>query len=472
MTSAEPARSGLPGEQLYRLLADSLPDAALMLYDGDLRFLLVGGAALRDAGYDPDTMTGRLLSEVVAPASLPRLEPLYRAALAGEERDLAYAGPDGARQYEVRFRPVRDDAGAVVAGLVVTHEVTERVRAAAALEESQSRWERFFTQAPVGIWIAETGPKGKVLEVNDALCALLGRTREQVLASSKEELLGPLEELERTAPLRPGVDRHVERVVVRPDGSEVVLSIDGRVVQEPDGLRSLGHFADVTDRHRAQEELQSALSFQEAVLSVIPDPVHVADAEVGTHVWTSRELGRDLGYSDAQLEAMDARGTELVHPDDMALLADSVARVAQAADGELVHVRHRALAADGSQRWIDRRKTPFRRAPDGTVEQYVSVTRDVTAEVEAEEALRSSLAFQQAVLTTSPDMVSVFDVAEGRTLWVSRSMGDMLGYDLPGVRALQGDGFHRIVHPEDLEEFLGSAQEWLRLQDGEVHQST
>lgn len=471
MTSAEPARSLLPGEQLYRLLADTLPDAALMLYDGDLRFLLVGGAALRDAGYDPDTMTGRLLHEVVAPESLPRLEPLYRAALAGEERDLAYTGPDGARQYEVRFRPVRDDAGAVVAGLVVTREVTERVRAAAALAESRDRWQRFFDQAPVGIWIAEPGPKGRVLEVNDALCTMLGRTREQVLASSKEELLGPLEDLERSAPLRPGVDRHVERLVVRPDGSEVVVSINGRVVQEPEGLRSLGHFVDVTDRHRVQEELQSALAFQDAVLSVIPDPVHVADAEVGTHVWTSRELGHDLGYDDAQLEAMDARGSAMVHPEDMALLADSVARVAQAADGELVHVRHRALAADGSQRWIDRRKTPFRRAADGTVEQYVSVTRDVTAEVEAEEALRSSLAFQQAVLTTSPDIVSVYDVVEDRTVWVSRSLGELLGYDLAQMQQLQTGGMGGLVHPDDPEEHLDFSRRCRDLADGEVLQT-
>jgi len=125
----------------YRTLLAHLPDSAIVLFDHELRLLLVEGERHGAHGVDPAAMEGRLLGEVLEGEELARLEPEYRAALAGEPRSFDLDLPDGVA-YWVQVVPLRDDLGHIIGGMALSRDITERRRAERALEERARDLER------------------------------------------------------------------------------------------------------------------------------------------------------------------------------------------------------------------------------------------------------------------------------------------------------------------------------------------
>ncbi len=135
-------------EARYRALLRHYPDGAVFLADHDLRLLVADGQALHAAGMDPAAIAGRRLHEVLAPESAIALEPEYRAALAGEER--SFTSQHAGRVYDGRAVPVRDDAGRVVAAMVLARDVTERARADAEREALEAQLRQAQKMGAVG----------------------------------------------------------------------------------------------------------------------------------------------------------------------------------------------------------------------------------------------------------------------------------------------------------------------------------
>src|SRR6185436_19093743 len=98
--------------------------AAIFMFDHDLRLLLVLGEAMRANGYDPDAMTGRLLSEAFAQDVVDLLEKPYRAALAGHPQDFDYTSPGRGRQFRIRVRPITGPDNEIVGALSVNEDVS------------------------------------------------------------------------------------------------------------------------------------------------------------------------------------------------------------------------------------------------------------------------------------------------------------------------------------------------------------
>ena len=111
-------------ELRFTQLAASLPDAAIFMFDHDLRLQLVLGEAIRANGYDPAAMTGRLLNEAFAQDVVDLLESPYRAALAGHPQDFDYTSPGRGRQFRIRVRPITGPDNEIVGALSVNEDVS------------------------------------------------------------------------------------------------------------------------------------------------------------------------------------------------------------------------------------------------------------------------------------------------------------------------------------------------------------
>lgn len=125
--------SDVPNSTLLRIVMQNLPDATVLLFDHDLRYLLAEGQSLLRHGHDPAQMLGRTLHEVLPSEPSSRLAELYRSALAGQRVQVEHTH-DG-RIYVSSFVPVPDTAGNIVAGLAVVEDITERRRLEQALRE-------------------------------------------------------------------------------------------------------------------------------------------------------------------------------------------------------------------------------------------------------------------------------------------------------------------------------------------------
>jgi PAS domain S-box-containing protein len=116
---------------LYRRLASNMPDAAVFLFDLDLRYILAEGQSLQ---LDPSELEGRTIWEAFAPETAAAIEPSYRAALAGETSELELKL--GVNWYLVTVAPTFED-GEIVGGLAYAAQITQRKRLEEQLHQSQ-----------------------------------------------------------------------------------------------------------------------------------------------------------------------------------------------------------------------------------------------------------------------------------------------------------------------------------------------
>ncbi|WP_339103298.1 PAS domain S-box protein [Haloterrigena salinisoli] len=127
-------------ERRYRTLAEHFPNGAVGVYDEDLRYTLIEGAALGDTLPDMTRTEGHRMPTVFPDDVVAELEPLYRAAIEDGETDNTTITFDG-QHWRVWAAPLRDADGEIFAGLSFTQEITEQIERERRLEELIDRLE-------------------------------------------------------------------------------------------------------------------------------------------------------------------------------------------------------------------------------------------------------------------------------------------------------------------------------------------
>ena len=77
------------------------------------------------------------------------------------------------------------------------------------------------------------------------------------------------------------------------------------------------------------------------------------------------------------------------------------------------------------------------------------------------------LRFLQQITRVAPTVLYVFDLREGRNIWVNRSVFGMLGYEEEELARMGGLVLPTLMHPEDLERYEHHYERLLGLADGE-----
>jgi PAS domain S-box-containing protein len=176
----------------------------------------------------------------------------------------------------------RDQEGRPTAILEINTDVTERVLAEKALQESEERYRRLFEDDLTGDYLAT--PEAQILACNPAFLELFGFTDlSQALQTSLIELRRNPEEWPAFLDRLKGLGRlkHHQSVMRRLDGQEIyvvenavgVLDRAGRLIQIK------GYLFDDTERQRSERLLQEAEERYRLLVEMIPDAVLVSDAQ-------------------------------------------------------------------------------------------------------------------------------------------------------------------------------------------------
>jgi len=189
-------------------------------------------------------------------------------------------------------------------------DITDLKKAEEALRLSEEKANALVKYAPTGIYeIDYRNPKFK--NVNDAMCKILGYTREELLAMSPADVLDAdsgLRFKERVMNLLAGkkIDDTVEFKVKTKDGRTIytVLNVmftykDGK----PDNAVVIAH--DVTERKKAMEALQR----QAALIDLSPDAIIVKELGDTITFWSE---GAEKLYGYSKAEAIDRNASVLL----------------------------------------------------------------------------------------------------------------------------------------------------------------
>lgn len=165
-----------------------------------------------------------------------------------------------------------------------TIDVTRVHDAETERQESDDRLAATYEAATIGI--AEAGEDGRLLRVNDALCTMLGRSREQLLAMTFLDYTHP-DSVEQDAALYARqvageLDNYVLRKqAVKLDGQALYLDVYSSSVRAPDGRFRYGVrvIQDVTLAREMENRVRESVRHMRDLLEAMPAAVYTTDAE-------------------------------------------------------------------------------------------------------------------------------------------------------------------------------------------------
>lgn len=111
-------------ERRYRTIAEYFPNGIVALFDDDFTYTLAAGQGFADLPVDPEDVEGRSVREAWGDETADELEPVFEAALDGEERSVELSYADA--EWVVRGVPITDERGDVFAGMTTAQNITER----------------------------------------------------------------------------------------------------------------------------------------------------------------------------------------------------------------------------------------------------------------------------------------------------------------------------------------------------------
>ena len=232
----------------------------IAVVDREYRYLVANRAFLKQRNLQPGEVLGRRIGEVLGQEAFAvvksKLDECFQGKVVQFAKKQRFPGV-GERELLANYFPI-EEAGGIKRVVCVLRDVTERKRAEEALRESEERLRSLSNAALEGIMVHD---RGLILDANPAFAQLFGYARpEELVGRNGLEIMIALESRAR---IQEGSHKQnrglVELTCIRKDGTRFLAETDSRSARYFGRDVSIVSCRDVTERKRAQEELQRSL---------------------------------------------------------------------------------------------------------------------------------------------------------------------------------------------------------------------
>ncbi len=304
-------------EARYRALATNLPDISVFLYDHDLRYVLVDGSTLKAVGMSKEALEGRTIWDVLPAGTAERLARHRRAALAGEV--VEFEETFGGRTHAVHLLPIRDATGAVIYGMGVALDITDRKAAQERLVENETRLRAIIDTEPECVKVLDGS--GHVLTMNPAGLAMVeADAPEQIVGQDVLRVVAPeyhkaFSDLSKR--VFAGATGTLEFEIIGFKGTRRRLETHAVPLRGPQGeIHSvLGITRDITQRKYAEQALRESQERLQLVTRATNDAVWDWDLVTNT-VWWGEAFHALFGYTLTDIKPSLEFWQSRLHPDD------------------------------------------------------------------------------------------------------------------------------------------------------------
>lgn len=176
----------------FRIGMDNSTDAIHVIDRARMRIIDVNEAACQMLGYTREEMLQMAPQEIRIDVSMAKLASDYDHTIQSNDkvnvRKAELRRKDGSRlPVEIQRTALQSEGRDIL--VAVTHDITERLAAQAALDASEARFLATFNQAAVGLAHATTD--GRWLRCNRKLSQIIGYSEEELLNMTVQEMIHP-----------------------------------------------------------------------------------------------------------------------------------------------------------------------------------------------------------------------------------------------------------------------------------------
>ena len=323
-----------------------------------------------------------------------------------------------------------DDADLTLASTLANRSAVaiENAQLFESMRESESKFRAVSETASCAICIYDGS---RLVYVNHATEELCGYTREELEASNLWELIHPddREMVKARAETRfrgePTPNRYEYRII-RKDGSIAWLDFTAARIEFGGHQALLATAFDITERKLAQQQLQTRELEARTLLQNIPDVVSRFDRDL-RFVYVSPQAERLLGRPASEYtgKTLSEAG---IPPPLVEYFSKSVRAIFES--GKPANIEFTRELEHGIRHFVGTGVPELTR--EGRVESVLTITRDVTEQRTAQDALRRSEANLRVITDTIPSLVAYINPEE-RFVRINKPFAQWFQQPLPAI---------------------------------------
>ncbi len=383
-------------EEWFRKLANSTA-TSIFIYQGT-RFVYVNKAAVELTGYTAEELLSINFWDIVHPDHRELIRERGLARQRGENVPNRYefkiVRKDGTVRW-VDFSATKIDWYGSPAGMGTIIDITERKQAEEQLKERERTYHTLLNNIPGFAYRCLNDKDWTMAFISDGCKSITGYKADDFINNATiafndiihpqyRDLLWNL--WQEKLPKREVFE--YEYPIITKNGEERWVWERGRGIYNDQGtlLYLEGFITDITERKKAEEQLQKERQLLKTIINLLPDAIYAKDTSLRKTIVNKVDL-KNLGVEKEE----DALGK-----DDFAFYPKQIADQFYQNDKmvleghPIINKEEKIIFPDGSEGYLLTSKVPLYNPHTGKIEGLVGIGHNITERKKAEEALRAS----------------------------------------------------------------------------------
>ena len=353
------------------------------------------------------------------------------------------------RRVRCNGEPLHAPDGALLGAVCVMHDITRLRQAEASARLEAERFSDAFSAAAQGMALVSL--EGRWLDVNDALCEMFGHSREALLEIDFQRLTHPEDlqsDLDLVADLLAGrCPRYqIEKRYFHRTGRVIHAHLSVSLVRDADGapLHFVSQIQDFTQRYRAEQRLRESEQKFRAVLERTHDAFVAAD-DAGRIIEWNHAAEVTFGWRREEVVGLPLEQV-VVPPRMRAAHRAGMSRFLQTGESHVLDQRLQLPAWHRAGHEFPVEMT-ISRVQLGNRQVFSAFMHDITARMQAKDALNASVAQLRTITDNVPALIAHVG-ADLRFRFVNQAYAAWFGMD---ADALVGRAMGEVLRPEHFE---------------------
>jgi PAS domain S-box-containing protein len=358
--------------------------------------------------YNKEVIKGDSILDYASPERLELVKTIYQKVFSGEteESEISVNFPNEPPQtFLLKYKPAYDEKAKIIGAFVSSIDITERKKIENQLKQSEERFSLFMRHTPALAWI--TDQDGFLVYANQAFLKaqqfnqdILNKNifdifPEKIASSMHANNLEVIQS-----------NRNIERIelTTNPNGDTHYYSVYKFPISNYSGKTYVGGLAvDSTTKIQAEEKVKQNEERLRTIIDNEPECVKVVDKQ--GNLLDMNSAGLRMIEADTLDQVKGKKVIGIVHKDDRKKYLDTHE---QACNGNKGIARFRIIGLKSTQRWMEMHCVPLQNSK-GEIYAALSVTRDITEQIIAEQEKEFERKDKEALINTTQDAMWSLD---------------------------------------------------------------